>query len=70
MDTSAGNESLVDPPQALIEEAVRDLPDGCACTVAELADRIGIDKLALIRWTRTDVRRALLAASKVRATPS
>ncbi len=66
MDTLAGNEPVPDPPQASIEAAVRDLPDGCACTVAELAERLGIDKLVLIRWMRANVRFALLAASKVR----
>lgn len=66
METSAGNDPHGDSAQASIEAAVRDLPDGCACTVGELADRIGVDKLALLRWTRTDMRFALLAASKVR----
>jgi hypothetical protein len=45
--------------------AVNNLPNRCALDVAALADRIGADKLELIRWMRADVAFARLIASKV-----
>ncbi len=45
--------------------ALQQLPDRCAASVGELADRIGADKLLLIQWSRTDVECARLIASKV-----
>jgi len=45
--------------------ALSSLPDHCAPDLAELANRIGTDKLALISWVRTDVSFARLIESKV-----
>ncbi|MET0497705.1 MAG: hypothetical protein ABW106_05465 [Steroidobacteraceae bacterium] len=45
--------------------AVKSLPDHCAMDVTELAERIGADKLDLIRWVRADITFARLIASKV-----
>jgi hypothetical protein len=66
MELPTSKAPVADPSPSAIEAALRALPDGCARSVGELADRIGIDKLVLIHWTRVDVRFALLAASKVR----
>lgn len=49
----------------VIEAAVRACPDKCAPTVGDLAERIGIDKLVLITWARSDRRCALLIAAKM-----
>jgi hypothetical protein len=68
-------ESVASPADASIQvssnieattKALRDLPDGCACSVDELAARIGASKLALIGWLRSDFNFASLVASKVR----
>lgn len=45
--------------------ALNSLPDRCATDLGEVADRIGTDKLELIRWMRTDIKFARLIASKV-----
>ena len=45
--------------------ALRALPDRCARDMGELARRIGVDKLELINWGRTDIQLARLLASKV-----
>lgn len=45
--------------------ALKDLPDRCALDVGELAQRIGADKLELIRWGRANIEIARLIASKV-----
>lgn len=49
----------------LARAALSTLPDHCAFDVAELASRIGADKLALLSWVRTDVSFARLIDSKV-----
>jgi hypothetical protein len=49
----------------LLVQSLSELPDRCAADVGELASRIGAKKLALIRWSRSDVRFARLVASKV-----
>jgi hypothetical protein len=41
------------------------LPDRCALDVGELAGRIGVDKLDLIKWAREDIGFARLIVSKV-----
>jgi len=41
------------------------LPDHCATDMGELAHRIGVDKLELIAWIRSDIKFARLIASKV-----
>jgi hypothetical protein len=46
-------------------QSLRELPDRCAADVGELATRIGAKKLALIRWSRADLRFARLVASKM-----
>ncbi len=45
--------------------ALNRLPDHCATDMSELADRIGVDKLELITWGRSDIKFARLIASKV-----
>jgi hypothetical protein len=45
--------------------ALHGLPDRCAPSLGELADRIGADKLDLLTWVRADVEFARLIASKV-----
>jgi hypothetical protein len=47
--------------------ALRSLPDHCAADVEEIARRIGTEKLALIGWSRADLKFARLVASKVRS---
>lgn len=41
------------------------LPDRCAVDLAEVATRIGADKLELIQWMRADIAVARLLASKL-----
>lgn len=45
--------------------ALSALPDHSATDMSELALRIGVDKLELITWIRSDIRFARLIASKV-----
>jgi hypothetical protein len=45
--------------------ALNRLPDRCALDVSDLANRIGADKLELIRWVRADIKFARLIGSKV-----
>ena len=52
-------------PDYRLFAAVNSLPDRCAIDVAALADRIGADKLELIRCMRADIAFARLIASKV-----
>ena len=65
MEVFTGHVLPADRADSAIEAAVRDCPDGCVRTIGELADRISVDKLVLIRWTRTDLRFAQLVALKV-----
>ena len=48
-------------------QALRELPDGCAADLGDLARRVGSEKLALIAWSRANLEFARLLASKVRA---
>jgi len=50
---------------SLMFVAVNSLPDRCAIDVSALADRIGADKLELIKWMRADIAFARVIASKV-----
>lgn len=49
----------------LAVSALRNLPDHSVADVNELANRIGVQKLTLIGWSRADLQFARLAASKV-----
>jgi hypothetical protein len=49
----------------LVLSALHSLPDRCASSVGELADRIGTDKLDLISWGRADLEFARLIAAKM-----
>jgi hypothetical protein len=46
-------------------KALRTLPEHCFASVSDLARRIGIDKLVLIRWSREDVAFARVVESKI-----
>jgi hypothetical protein len=67
MNTQAerGSKPAVARDFRLLFVAVNNLPDRCAIDVAALAERIGADKLELIKWMRTDIAFARLIASKV-----
>jgi hypothetical protein len=41
------------------------IPDRCVVSVGELAGRIGVDKLVLIRWFREDVAFARVIEAKI-----
>jgi hypothetical protein len=56
---------LTAAPDYRLFVTVNNLPNRCAIDVAALADRIGADKLELIRWMRADIAFARLVASKV-----
>ena len=71
-DTSMTQQSLrLEAPSVSIGErelvmsALHGLPNHCAVDVDDLARRVGIDKLELIRWFRADLHVARLATSKV-----
>jgi hypothetical protein len=50
---------------SLLFVSVSSLPDRCVVDIAALADRIGADKLELIKWMRADIAFARVVASKV-----
>jgi hypothetical protein len=45
--------------------ALQAVPERCVVSVGELAHRIGVDKLLLIRWFREDVAFARVIESKI-----
>lgn len=46
---------------------LQEIPDGHVSDVTELADMIGVEKLVLIGWIRTDLDFARLVATKIAA---
>ena len=67
MDTGVKEQATPSKPREyeLAVLALRRLPDHCAVDAGELARRIGVDKLELIQWVRSDVMFARLTASKL-----
>jgi hypothetical protein len=53
------------PERELALAAVQAIPERGVVSVGELAHRIGVDKLVLIRWFREDVSFARVIESKM-----
>lgn len=49
---------------------LQEIPNGHVSDVTELADMIGVEKLVLIGWIRTDLDFARLVATKIAAESS